>query len=71
MALQSRHRAGDVTRDDMIKAIERLVAEEMASAVDANDKPIIGQKGRRRAQRLTERLLAQIEASGFEITPVF
>lgn len=60
-----------MTWDDMVKAIETIVAQEMASSVDSSDRPIIGPKGRKRAHRLTARLLSQIEVSGFEITPVF
>jgi hypothetical protein len=60
-----------MTQDQMIAALEQIVADAMASGVDANDKPIIGPKGRQRAKRVTAEMLRLIEKAGFEITPVF
>lgn len=60
-----------MTQDQMIAALEQIVAEAMASSVDVSDKPIIGTKGRQRAKRVTAQMLRLIERAGFKITPVF
>lgn len=60
-----------MTKDQMVSALEQIVATAMATSVDANDRPIVGAKGRQRAKRVTADMLRLIEKAGFEIVPVF
>lgn len=68
---RSNYRRVGMTKDQMVSALEQIVATAMATSVDANDRPIVGAKGRQRAKRVTADMLRLIEKAGFEIVPVF